>query len=55
MMWGGITASCYRRMKPRLCLCERREKMARKEGENGAKGGRKWCENMEKVISHRPL
>ena len=41
MMWGGVTTSCYRRMKPRLCLCKRREKMVRKEGENGAKGGRK--------------
>lgn len=36
MMWGGVAASCYRRMKPRLCLCERREKMVRKVGENVA-------------------
>ena len=41
MMWGGVTASCYRRMKPRLCLCERREKMVRKVGENGAKPSNK--------------
>ena len=41
MMWGGVTASCYRRMKPRLCLCERREKMARKQGENCAKPSNK--------------
>ena len=40
-MWGGVTASCYRRMKPRLWLCKRREKMARKEGENGAKPSNK--------------
>ena len=41
MMWGGVTASCYRRMKPRLCLCKRREKMVRKVGENCAKAWRK--------------
>ena len=41
MMWGGVAASCYRRMKPRLCLCERREKMVRKVGENGAKPSNK--------------
>ena len=40
-MWGGVAASCYRRMKPRLCLCKRREKMVRKEGENCAKAWRK--------------
>ena len=40
-MWGGVTASCYRRMKPRLCLCERREKMVRKVGKNGAKPSNK--------------
>ena len=39
-MWGGVVASCYRRMKPRLCLCKRREKMARKAGENGVKAWR---------------
>ena len=43
MMWGGVAASCYRRMKPRLCLCERREKMVRKVGENGAKTCNKSC------------
>ena len=43
MMWGGVTASCYRRMKLRLCLCKRREKMARKVGENGAKPCNKSC------------
>ncbi len=41
MMWGGVTASCHRRMKPRLCLCERREKIARKVGENCAKPSNK--------------
>ena len=55
MMWGGVAASCYRRMKPRLCLCKRREKMVRKEGENGAKGGRKSshidrCEHGERSM-----
>ena len=54
-MWGGVTASCYRRMKPRLCLCERREKMARKVGENGAKAWRKSshidrCEHGERSM-----
>ena len=41
MMWGGVAASCHRRMKPRLCLCERREKMVRKVGENCAKPSNK--------------
>ena len=41
MMCGGVAASCYRRMKPRLCLCKRREKMVRKVGENGAKPSNK--------------
>ena len=55
MMWGGVAASCYRRMKPRLCLCERREKMARKVGENGANAWRKSshidrCEHGERSM-----
>ena len=55
MMWGGVTASCYRRMKPRLCLCERREKMVRKVGENGAKPSNKSshidrCEHGERSM-----
>ena len=55
MMWGGVTASCYRRMKPRLCLCKRREKMARKVGENGANAWRKSshidrCEHGERSM-----
>ena len=54
-MWGGVTASFYRRMKPRLCLCERREKMARKVGENGANAWRKSshidrCEHGERSM-----
>ena len=27
MMWGGVAASCYRRMKPRLWLREKKVKM----------------------------
>ena len=54
-MWGGVSVPCYRRMKPRLCLCERREKMARKVGENGAKAWRKSshidrCEHGERSM-----
>ena len=55
MMWGGVAASCHRRMKPRLCLCERREKMVRKVGENGAKPSNKSshidrCEHGERSV-----
>ncbi len=55
MMWGGVSVPCYRRMKPRLCLCERREKMARKVGENGANAWRKSshidrCEHGERSM-----
>ena len=55
MMWGGVTASCYRRMKPRLWLCEEKDVIVRKEGENGAKPSNKSshidrCEHGERSM-----